>query len=166
MLANVQKMLDKASVQAPFSGVIAQRQVSAGDVVSPGAALFTVVDPGSMQLEASVPADQMSQVHVGMAVDFKVTGYPNRSFTGHVVFYRDVARGYAAGVSDGRDDGRLLEKGAVLAPVHQPTLPYPSSGQRVPHAPVEQGGLHGEVLTNIHVGSRHDVQGMCKPQSR
>ena len=37
---------------------------------------------------------------------------------------------------------------------------------QVPHAPVEQGGLHGEVLTNIHVGSRHDVQGMCKPQSR
>ena len=51
-LANVTKMLDKASVQAPFSGVIAQRQVSAGDVVSPGTALFTVVDPGSMQLEA------------------------------------------------------------------------------------------------------------------
>ena len=83
-LANVNKMVDKASVQAPFTGVVAQRQVNAGDVVSPGTALFTVVDPGSMQLEASVPAEALSQVRVGMPVDFKVTGYPNRSFTGRV----------------------------------------------------------------------------------
>ena len=56
-LANAQKQLDKASVQAPFSGVVGARQVNAGDVVSPGTALFTVVDPASMQLEASVPAE-------------------------------------------------------------------------------------------------------------
>ena len=83
-LANINKQLDKAGVQAPFSGVVAQRQVNAGDVVSPGAALFTVVDPGSMQLEASVPADALTQVRVGMPVDFKVNGYPNRSFTGRI----------------------------------------------------------------------------------
>ena len=83
-LANAQKMLDKASVQAPFAGIVAQRQVNAGDVVSPGTALFTIVDPGSMQLEASVPAEQLGQVRVGMSVEFKVNGYPNRSFSGRV----------------------------------------------------------------------------------
>ncbi|MES2180388.1 MAG: efflux RND transporter periplasmic adaptor subunit [Gemmatimonadota bacterium] len=83
-LANVQKMLDKASVQAPFTGVVAQRQVSAGDVVSPGTALFTIVDPGSMQLEASVPAEQLGQVRLGMPVEFKVNGYPTRAFTGRI----------------------------------------------------------------------------------
>ena len=83
-LANVNKQLDKASVQAPFTGVVEQRQINAGDVVSPGAALFTIVDPGSMQLEASVPADALAQVRVGMPVEFKVNGYPNRSFTGRI----------------------------------------------------------------------------------
>ncbi|MEO7711968.1 MAG: efflux RND transporter periplasmic adaptor subunit, partial [Gemmatimonadaceae bacterium] len=83
-LANVNKQLDKASVQAPFTGVVEQRQINAGDVVSPGAALFTVVDPGSMQLEASVPADALAQVRVGMPVEFKVNGYPNRSFSGRI----------------------------------------------------------------------------------
>ncbi|MDB4917917.1 MAG: hypothetical protein JWM95_5561 [Gemmatimonadetes bacterium] len=90
-LANVQKMLDKASVQAPFSGIVAARSVNAGDVVSPGTALYTVVDPASMQLEASVPADQLSQVRLGMPVDFKVTGYPNRSFTGHILRVNPIA---------------------------------------------------------------------------
>jgi len=83
-LANVTKQLDKASVQAPFTGVVSQRQVNAGDVVSPGTALFTVVDPGSMQLEASVPAEALAQVRVGMPVEFKVNGYPTRTFTGHI----------------------------------------------------------------------------------
>ena len=83
-LANVNKQLDKASVQAPFTGVVSLRQVNAGDVVSPGSALFTVVDPGSMQLEASVPADALTQVRVGMPVEFKVNGYPNRSFSGRI----------------------------------------------------------------------------------
>ena len=83
-LANIQKALDKASVQAPFSGVVSQRQVNAGDVVSPGTALYTIVDPGSMQLEASVPAEQLGQVRVGMPVDFRVNGYPNRAFTGRI----------------------------------------------------------------------------------
>jgi RND family efflux transporter MFP subunit len=83
-LANITKQLDKASVRAPFTGVVAQRQVNAGDVVSPGAALFTVVDPGSMQLEASVPAEALTQVRVGLPVEFRVNGYPSRSFSGRV----------------------------------------------------------------------------------
>jgi RND family efflux transporter MFP subunit len=83
-LANINKQLDKASVQAPFDGVVSVRSVNAGDVVSPGTALSTVVDPGSMQLEASVPADALGDVRVGMPVDFTVNGYPNRHFTGRI----------------------------------------------------------------------------------
>ena len=89
--ANVQQQLTKARVQAPFAGIVAQRQVNAGDVVSPGTALFTVVDPGSMQLEASVPAEALSQVRVGMPIEFKVNGYPNRSFTGRITRVNPVA---------------------------------------------------------------------------
>ena len=90
-LASVQKQLDKASVQAPFAGIVAQRQVSAGDVVQPGTALYTVVDPKSMQLEAAVPADQLGQVRIGMPVVFTVTGYPGKTFTGKVTRVNPVA---------------------------------------------------------------------------
>jgi RND family efflux transporter MFP subunit len=83
-LANVNKQLDKASVQAPFAGVVSVRSVNAGDVVTPGTALYTVVDPGSMQLEASVPAEALTAVRVGMPVDFTVNGYPNRHFSGRI----------------------------------------------------------------------------------
>lgn len=91
MLANAQKQLDKTSIHSPFSGIVSARQVSAGDVVSPGGALFTVVNPATMRLEASVPADQLSEVHVGAPVDFTVNGYPGRHFTGRVTRINPVA---------------------------------------------------------------------------
>jgi membrane fusion protein (multidrug efflux system) len=84
LLANAAKQLGYTQIRAPFAGVIAQRQVSAGDVVSPGGALFTVVNPASMRLEASVPANELSLVRVGLPVEFSVTGYPNRRFAGRI----------------------------------------------------------------------------------
>jgi len=83
-LANAQRQLNNTRVVSLISGVVSERSVSAGDVVQPGAATFTVVDPSSMRLEASIPADELSTVHVGLPVTFTVSGYPGRSFTGRV----------------------------------------------------------------------------------
>jgi RND family efflux transporter MFP subunit len=54
-LVNAQKQLSKATVKAPFSGIVSVRQVSAGDIVQVGALMFTVVNPSTKRLEASVP---------------------------------------------------------------------------------------------------------------
>jgi RND family efflux transporter MFP subunit len=89
--ASAQRQLANTNVTAPFSGVVGSRTVSTGDVVSVGNALFTVVDPSSMQLEASVPADQLAQVRVGAPVRFTVSGYPGRAFTGRVTRVAPVA---------------------------------------------------------------------------
>lgn len=83
-LAIAQKQVGNTTVTAPISGVISDRQASAGDVVLPGGAMFTVVDPSSMRLEAAVPADYLSQVRIGTPVSFTVSGYPDREFSGRV----------------------------------------------------------------------------------
>ena len=82
--ASAQKQLGNTSVRAPIAGVVSLRPVNAGDIVQPGAALFTVVDPHSMRLEASVPADQLGELRIGSTVRFTVNGYPGRAFTGTV----------------------------------------------------------------------------------
>jgi membrane fusion protein, multidrug efflux system len=81
---NAQKTLDRTLVRAPFDGVVSVRSVSGGDYVSPGNAIVSVVNPATMRLVASVPANEMAEVRVGMPVAFSVTGYPSRSFTGRV----------------------------------------------------------------------------------
>jgi RND family efflux transporter MFP subunit len=74
-LAAAGKQLGNTRVTAPFAGVVSEKQVSSGDVVQPGTALYTVVDPTSLELEASVPAEQIGQLHIG---------YTGRSFEGTV----------------------------------------------------------------------------------
>ena len=83
-LANAQLNLDRTVVTAPYAGIVSERQANAGDVVSPGTPLFTVVDPTTMRLEGAVPADQLGSVRVGVPVKFAVTGYPGRSFEGTI----------------------------------------------------------------------------------
>ena len=83
-LASAEKAYRSTTVTAPFGGVVSERPVSAGDVVQPGTALFTVVDPSSMRLEASVPAEQLASIRIGVPVDFTVSGYPGRQFVGRI----------------------------------------------------------------------------------
>jgi RND family efflux transporter MFP subunit len=82
--ASAGKQLSNAEVRSPIGGVVSVRPVSAGDIVQPGGALFTVVDPKSMRLEASVPADQLGALRVGSSVRFTVNGYPGKTFTGTI----------------------------------------------------------------------------------
>ena len=83
-LTLAQQQLDNARITAPFSGVVSERPANVGDVVAPGAPLVTIVDPSSMRLEASVPAEELASVRIGAPVSFSVTGYGDRSFTGKV----------------------------------------------------------------------------------
>lgn len=83
-LTTARKTLGDATVTAPIAGVVAERPVNAGDVVAPGTALYTIVVPASIQLEASVPSESLSMVKVGADVSFAVRGYPGQAFTGKV----------------------------------------------------------------------------------
>ncbi|HEU4681881.1 MAG TPA: efflux RND transporter periplasmic adaptor subunit [Gemmatimonadales bacterium] len=83
-LVSAQEQLHKTTVRAPFSGVVSERSVSAGDVVQSGALLYTIIDPTNMQLEATVPADQLQSLKVGTPVEFTVSGYGARRFQGRI----------------------------------------------------------------------------------
>ena len=73
-LESAEKSLRNATIRAPFAGIVAERAVSPGDVVSPGSALYTVIDPRSLKLEASVPTTALADVRVGAPVLFTVNG--------------------------------------------------------------------------------------------
>jgi membrane fusion protein (multidrug efflux system) len=73
-LGVAEKNLRNATIRAPFAGVVAEKSVSPGDIVAPGAALFTVIDPRSLKVEASVPTSALADVKVGAPVVFTVNG--------------------------------------------------------------------------------------------
>ena len=90
-LANAQKQLDKTVIKAPFGGVVSARSVNAGDFVSPGGAAFTIINPSTMRLEAAVSAEALSQIRLGVPVEFSVNGYGSRRFIGRITSINPVA---------------------------------------------------------------------------
>jgi RND family efflux transporter MFP subunit len=82
-LASAERQLGDTVLRAPIDGIVATRAVNAGDVVSVGTELFTIIDPSSMRLEASVPSDDLSRLRIGSTVEFTVRGYDQR-FQGRI----------------------------------------------------------------------------------
>jgi RND family efflux transporter MFP subunit len=83
-LSSAEKMLRNTVIKAPFAGVVAERAVSPGDIVSPGSPMFTVIDPKSLRVAASVPASALEDVRVGSPVVFTVNG-SDRALEGRVL---------------------------------------------------------------------------------
>jgi len=73
-LSSADKNVRNTIIRAPFIGVVSERAVSPGDIVSPGSAMFTVIDPRSLRVEASVPTTALADVRVGAPVLFTVNG--------------------------------------------------------------------------------------------
>ncbi|MEA2489404.1 MAG: hypothetical protein QOH21_1196 [Acidobacteriota bacterium] len=83
-LNQAQERVGNQRVVASMNGTISQKQVSSGDVVTQGAPLFTIVDLGTLQLEASVTTDALSALQPGAAVDVEVRGYTGQRFGGTI----------------------------------------------------------------------------------
>lgn len=83
-LSIVEKQVNDAQVRAPFAGVVSERDVNAGDLVTPGKEMFVIVDPRSMRFEGAVPANELGAIRPGLPVSFTVQGYPGRTFEGKI----------------------------------------------------------------------------------
>lgn len=64
--------LDYATISAPFDGIVVDKQVQAGDTVTPGQTLLTIYDPNHMQLVANVRESLAMKLKVGQEVAAKL----------------------------------------------------------------------------------------------
>ena len=83
-VAVARQQLQRTEVRAPFDGIVGDRQVSAGDTVQIGRELVKVIDPTSMRFEGLVSADAIGEIKAGQPVQFRVHGYAQQEFTGHI----------------------------------------------------------------------------------
>jgi RND family efflux transporter MFP subunit len=163
-LVNVEKQLSDAVLRAPIAGIVSKRPVNAGDVVTVGSELFTIIDPSSMRLEAAVPSDSISALRLGAMVEFQVRGY-DQKFEGVIQRIAPAAdattRQIPIFVSIPNPGGRLLAGLFAEGRVVTESL----SGIVVPSGVVSESGGSPWVLrvsgdkaekVNVTVGLRDD----------
>jgi HlyD family secretion protein len=90
------------NVIAPFDGTVATRSAEPGEVIAPGTAIITLIDPGQIYLRAFVPEGDIGRLKVGQParvyldsnptqpIDAEVSRIdPEASFTPENIYFRD-----------------------------------------------------------------------------
>jgi membrane fusion protein, multidrug efflux system len=83
-LTVAQVNLGYAQIHAPGDGIVGERQVRAGQLLSPGAQILTFV-ADTRWVQANYRETQLTHMKVGDAAEIRVDVYPGRVWKGHVV---------------------------------------------------------------------------------
>jgi membrane fusion protein (multidrug efflux system) len=80
----VEKRVDHASVEAPFDGILGERDVGPGDYVDLGDGLVRLVAVNPLKATFSVPERYRTLLKADLAVSLTVEACPGRTFAGKV----------------------------------------------------------------------------------
>ncbi|MHB8523311.1 MAG: efflux RND transporter periplasmic adaptor subunit [Limisphaerales bacterium] len=83
-LAQAQQTVERGTVKSPVYAVVSERLVSAGEVVSPGQRLFTVVNPEKLECAAFVLPPDVIKIRPGQKVLLSLSYYGDRQIIGQV----------------------------------------------------------------------------------
>jgi membrane fusion protein (multidrug efflux system) len=83
-VALAQATLDKATLMAPFDGIIGLRKVSVGDYVNPGQDLVNLENIEQLKVDFRVPEIYSMQIKVGQSVQIRLDAIPNSAYDGTV----------------------------------------------------------------------------------
>lgn len=119
------KAVADAVVRAPFSGVVEERLVSAGDYVTRGMKVATVLRIDPLRVELTVPAPFVSEVATGRTVTLEVDAYPGETFTGKMRYVSPAlnveSRALVVEAEVANEDGRLKPGFFATARIQQAT---------------------------------------------
>ena len=79
----IQATLDWATIRSPIEGIVIDKKVDVGDMVTPGQMLATLFDPKRMQLVASVRESLAHRLKVGQPIEVQIENF-NKQCTGTI----------------------------------------------------------------------------------
>jgi RND family efflux transporter MFP subunit len=88
--SRLKTVLDKSKVMTPRGGVITARFADAGEMVSAGQPLVTVVDLDALRIEAEIGEFDSGRVRLGATAKIRAEGYPGKTWQAVVEEIPDV----------------------------------------------------------------------------
>ena len=84
-LAAAEVALGRTVLRAPLAGVVTTRHREPGEVVAPGAPVFTLLDRDDRWVRVYVPEDRLGAVALGAPVVLRSDTFPGKTYRGEVV---------------------------------------------------------------------------------
>ncbi|MDC3181182.1 efflux RND transporter periplasmic adaptor subunit [Gammaproteobacteria bacterium] len=69
-LAHTEIDLEQTEIISPIDGVVQKMHISKGDVVSPGSALYTIIDPNHVYINAYAPAQYLPDLNTNTSIAY------------------------------------------------------------------------------------------------
>lgn len=110
-VSTAEEALRNTTITAPLAGLIANRNVSLGQIVSPGQPLMEVIDISSVLVKVNIEQADLSLVKLGQSAEITIDAYPGLIFNGSIEILNPSAnpqtRVFEAQIRAANPDGRL-----------------------------------------------------------
>ena len=83
-IAMSEEALDDTQLKAKIGGIIITKSVEEGEIISPGAVLFQIIDINQVEIQILVEEEDLPMIEKGQAVAFTTPSYRNEEFSGKV----------------------------------------------------------------------------------
>lgn len=78
------KQLENATLEAPFSGVITERNVEVGDILGAASPAFRIIEMDRVKVQAGVPEKYIGDFKAGNRVSIRFDSIPSKEFDGRI----------------------------------------------------------------------------------
>lgn len=100
--------LTNTTITAPFDGIVTVRHREPGEIVPPGTAVVTLMNPADRWVRIYVPEPQIGAVHLGMRATISSDTYPTKQYPGEVAFLASEAEFTPRSVQTAEERVRLV----------------------------------------------------------
>jgi HlyD family secretion protein len=87
----IEAALENAVVRAPFAGTISVKHREPGEIIQPGLPVLSVLNTADRWVRIYVREDEIGRVSLGQEATITADSYPERTYSGTVVFLASEA---------------------------------------------------------------------------
>ena len=136
--AIARRALADTEIRAPWDGTVAEKHVTAGQYLSRGARVATLVRIDPLRIELTIPESAVAAVRKGQKVSFGVQSRPDVRFDGTIAYVGPSLRADARSLvvealvpnRDGRLSPGLFASARIELPAMRPAVLVPASAVR------------------------------------
>jgi len=110
------KTIADSTVVAPAGGIVTHKAVEAGELVTPGATVFTLADLDSVYVMIYVTEIEIGRIKLGGEVEVRIDAFPDRPFTGTITYISPEAEFTPKNVQTKEDRVKLVFGVKVVIP--------------------------------------------------